>query len=80
MNLPYCPPEDTSTKNLTDQLFKQQVVIDELVEALKALLEGRPTKEPLLGDFPKEKSIAYKNWVLFENARKAIRKAEAKNA
>ncbi|GAF69795.1 unnamed protein product [marine sediment metagenome] len=33
MDLPYFPPEDTSTRSLTDQLFKQQVVIDDLLEA-----------------------------------------------
>ena len=45
----------------------------ELLEALEALLDGRPTKEP-----PNEMGVAHRNWVLFENGREAIRKAKEK--
>lgn len=44
----------------------------ELLEALEALLEGRPTEEP-----PNEMGVAHRNWVLFEKGREVIRKAKS---
>lgn len=43
----------------------------ELLGALEALLDGRPTEEP-----PNEMGVAHRNWLLFEKGREAIRKAK----
>lgn len=43
--------------------------VEELVEAVEAFLEGRPTAPPR--DM-REESIAYKNWRHFDRMRKAL--------
>ena len=42
-----------------------------LVEALEAVLQGRPTKEP-----PRDMVAAYRNWLAFEKARAALKLAK----
>lgn len=49
LNLPYFPPEDTSTRSLTDQLFKQQAIITDLLEALKIAYDGLLLAESICG-------------------------------
>ena len=68
--------EDIECNTKDAEIARLKAANAELLEALKALLKGRPTEEPSVGYYPKEKSLAYRNWLLFEQARKAIQHAE----
>lgn len=75
MNLPYFEPEDTSTKNLTDQLFKQQTIITDLLNALMGARGVLYSASCYLGTSFRDDA---KYW--HEIADEEIRKAEGKNA
>lgn len=65
----FCEAVTVENERLADLVDKLEAINTELVSALQALVDGRPTQEP-----PAIAKIAHRNWELFQQARLALDK------